>query len=110
MSTDAKRAWNYQYLKQFKQVSLRFLPEDLEKVKAAAAAAGQGVAPYIMQACRDRMSGKHDSMNGGGGLPDELRQKIARAAEAAGEDPAAWLARAVNDTADRDRLVRMMKR
>lgn len=103
MSTEAKRAWNYQYLKQFKQVSLRFLPEDLEKVKAAAAAAGQGVAPYIMQALSERM-------DGGGGLPDDLRQKVTSAAQAAGEEPGAWLARAVDDTAARDELLRKMKR
>lgn len=103
MSTDAKRAWNAQYLKQFKQVSLRFLPEDLEKVKAAAAAAGEGVAPYILRALDDRMEGR-------GGLPDDLRKKAQEGASAAGEDVMQWLGRAIDDTAARDKLARLLKR
>lgn len=102
MSTDAKRAWNAQYLKQFKQVSLRFLPEELEAVKAAAAAAGESVAGYITKATADRMHG--------GTISPEAIEQARAAAEASGEDLRTWIGRAIRDTAERDELVRKLRR
>lgn len=58
MSTDEKRAWNAKYLKKFKQVSLRFLPKDLDEIKKAAEAAGESTAGYITKAVEERMKKK----------------------------------------------------
>ena len=102
MSTDAKRAWNAQYLKQFKQVSLRFLPEELSTVKAAAEAAGESVAGYIAKAINDRMHG--------GAMPIEQIEAARKAAEANGEDLRAWITRAIKDTAERDALQRSLRK
>ena len=103
MYNETKKACNDRYLQKFKQVTLRLLPEELDRVKAAAETAGERVAPYIMQAVQDRMQG-------GQGLPDDLRRDVQAAAEAAGEDAMQWLRRAVNDTATRDKYAKLLKR
>lgn len=102
MSTDAKRAGNAKYLAQFKTVTLRFLPDDMEAVKAAAAGAGESVAGYIQRAIQDRMTGRI--------LPDDVRKAAKDAAEAVGETVPAFIARAIDDTAKRDELTRILKR
>lgn len=102
MSTEAKRTWNREYLKQFKQVSLRFKPEQMEAVKAAADKAGESVAKYITNALDDRMNG--------GTISPEAMEQARKAAEASGEDLRAWIGRAIKDTAQRDEFGRMLRR
>ena len=102
MSTEAKRTWNREYLKQFKQVSLRFLPDQLEAVKAAADKAGESVAGYITKALDDRMHG--------GTISPEATEQARKAAEASGEDLRAWIGRAIKETAERDEFGRMLRR
>lgn len=75
MSTDEKRAWNAKYLKKFKQVSLRFLPEDLEKIKKAAESAGESTAGYITKALQERMNGENVKLNNCGGELQYNRSK-----------------------------------
>lgn len=102
MSTEAKRTWNREYLKQFKQVSLRFLPDQLEAVKAAADKAGESVAGYITKALDDRMNG--------GTISPEATEQARKAAEASGEDLRAWIGRAIKETAQRDEFGRLLRR
>lgn len=56
MYNETKKACNDRYLKQFKPVSLRIKPEELDAIKAAAATAGQSVHAFIMDAVRARMA------------------------------------------------------
>lgn len=102
MSTEAKRTWNREYLKQFKQVSLRFTPKKMEAVKAAADKAGEPVAKYITKALDDRMHG--------GTISPEATEQARKAAEASGEDLRAWIGRAIKETAQRDEFGRMLRR
>ena len=102
MSTDAKRAGNAKYLSKFATVTLRFLPAELDALKATAQAAGESVAGYIKQAIQDRATGRL--------LPDAVRSEAAKAAEANGEELGAWLARAVTDQAKRDEMIRQLRK
>ena len=102
MSTDAKREGNARYLAKFKPLTLRFLPEDLESIKAAAAAAGESVAGYIRRALDDRMHG--------GTISPEATELARKAAEANGEELRAWIGRAITETAQRDEYARLLKR
>lgn len=101
MTSEKKLATNKRYLEQFKVLTLRLKPEDLAAVKEAAAAAGESVAQYIKTAVCDRMAG--------GALPDAVRLHAAEAAEQNGETVQAWIARAVEDTAARDRMIRDLR-
>ena len=53
--SEAKRAAITRYNEKCGRIELRPLKEDAEKIKAAAAAAGQRVQGYILQACAERM-------------------------------------------------------
>lgn len=55
MSTDAKRAGNARHLEKLGRIDLRPYKEETEKIKEAAARAGQSVSAYILEAVRDRM-------------------------------------------------------
>lgn len=55
MSTDAKRAGNARYLATQKTITVRTRPENAERLQIAAAAAGESVNSYILQACKERM-------------------------------------------------------
>lgn len=55
MSSDAKRAGNARHLEKLGRIDLRPYKEETEKIKEAAAKAGQSVSGYIMQAVRERM-------------------------------------------------------
>ena len=56
MSTDAKRAGNARHLEKLGRIDLRPYKEETEKIKEAAARAGQSVSAYILEAVRDRMN------------------------------------------------------
>lgn len=97
----------------YDKVLLRMPKGKRDTIRAAAEAGGATLNGFIMAAVDAALSGEQIAIEQGGQglqLDAEHLAKAQSAAEAAGEDPAAWLARAVNDTADRDRLVRMMKR
>jgi len=53
--SDKKRITNNRYLAKLKAITLRTKPEEAEQMKNAAAAAGQSLQGYILQACRERM-------------------------------------------------------
>lgn len=56
MATPKKRASNARYLATQKARSIRIKPEEDEQIQAAAAAAGESVQGYILQAVRERMA------------------------------------------------------
>lgn len=56
MSTDAKRAGNARHLEKLGRIDLRPYKEETEKIKEAAARAGQSLSAYILEAVRDRMN------------------------------------------------------
>lgn len=56
MSTEAKRAGNARQLEKLGRIDLRPYKEEAEQIKAAAAAAGQSMSAYILQAVRERMA------------------------------------------------------
>lgn len=53
--SEKKKITNNRYLAKCAQISLKPRQEDAAKIKAAAAAAGQSVQGYILQACTERM-------------------------------------------------------
>lgn len=55
MSTDAKRAGNARHIEKLDRIELRPYKEDGAEIRAAAAAAGQSLQGYILQAIRERM-------------------------------------------------------
>lgn len=61
MSTDAKRHGNARYLATKKTVTIRMQPEAHTEMQSAAAAAGQSLQGYILQAVRERMEREKQS-------------------------------------------------
>lgn len=66
--SEAKRRNNDKYNAKCSQIQIRPLKEDAAEVRAAAAAAGQSLQAYIMQACRERM--QRDAARAGQPAPD----------------------------------------
>ncbi|MCD8144009.1 MAG: RNA 3'-terminal phosphate cyclase [Oscillospiraceae bacterium] len=65
MATKAKLEGNARYLAKFKTVTIRFHPEELSAVKAAAAkATGGSVQGYILQAVREKMQREQEVNQG----------------------------------------------
>ena len=62
MSTDAKRAGNARYLAKLKTITVRMQPDTAETIQQAAAAAGQSVQGYILQACTERMARERQNL------------------------------------------------
>lgn len=55
MSTDAKRAGNARHQETLDRIVIQPHKEDGAEIRAAAAAAGQSLQKYILQAIRERM-------------------------------------------------------
>lgn len=55
MSTQAKREGNARHIEKLDRIELRPYKADGEEIRAAAAAAGQSLQGYILQAIRERM-------------------------------------------------------
>ena len=121
MYNDAKKASNSKYLSKFKPISLRVMPEEAERITAAAAEAGESAHAFILKAVRQRISGEHDSMRhdsdvatgDGLQLDQETTGQAERAAEATGEAVMDWIRRAIRETATTDarqrELVELLK-
>ncbi|MCD7743416.1 MAG: hypothetical protein LUH13_03900 [Oscillospiraceae bacterium] len=60
----AKRAGNDRYNAKCDPIQIRPLKADGAQVRAAAAAAGQSLQAYIMQACRERMARDQQQVDG----------------------------------------------
>lgn len=55
MSTEAKRAGNARHAAKLDRIELKPYKDEGERIRAAAAAAGQSVQGYILDAVRERM-------------------------------------------------------
>ena len=100
--------------------------EEGQRIRAAAAEAGQSVSSFILDADKMRMNGTlHNAESTDSTLPNvpqndapqpepvftpELIRKAEEAAKAAGEPLADFLSRAIDTTAQRDRLGAMLKK
>lgn len=56
MSTEAKKAGNARHIAKLDQIKIQPYKAEGEAIRAAAAAAGQSVQGYILQAVRERMA------------------------------------------------------
>lgn len=56
MPTEAKKAGNARHVAKLDQIKIQPYKEEGERIRAAAAAAGQSVQAYILEAIRDRMN------------------------------------------------------
>lgn len=55
MSTEAKRAGNARHLEKLGRIDIRPYKDEDERIRAAAAAAGESLQGYILKAVRERM-------------------------------------------------------
>ena len=88
---------------------LRPSKEAGQQIRQAAAAAGQSVQAYIL----NRIAGGGDAQAPATVpqfLTPEALEQATQAAQAAGEELEAWITRAINDTAQRDSMIRQLKR
>lgn len=89
----------------YDRVLLRLPKGQRETVKAQADAAGKSLNAYLIgliAGCDPEPVPQYIT-------PDAL-DKATKAAQAAGEDLDAWITRAINDTAARDKIARQLKR
>lgn len=56
MPTEAKKAGNARHVAKLDQIKIQPYKEEGERIRAAAAAAGQSVQAYILDAVRERMN------------------------------------------------------
>lgn len=54
-----KRITNDRYNAKCTQINIKPLKQEADEIKGAAAAAGQSLQGYILQACRERMEREH---------------------------------------------------
>jgi len=95
MSSEAKRASNSRYLSKFKTVSVRLLPEDLERIAGAAAEGGESVPAYLIRAGLELGGGGRAAGGASDLLTPAAVQIATAAADAAGLPVPEWIERAV---------------
>lgn len=104
--SDAHKRASYKYNTGRNNIMIRPTKEEGEQIRAAAAAAGQSVQAYIL----GRISGRGDAPAVPQYITPEALDQATQAAQAAGEELGAWIARAISDTAARDQVLRQMLR
>lgn len=104
--SDAHKRASYKYNTGRDNIMIRPTKEEGEQIRFAAAAAGQSVQTYIL----GRISGRGDAPAVPQYITPEALDQASKAAQAAGEELGAWIARAISDTAARDQVLRQMLR
>ena len=108
--SDAHKRASYKYNAGRDNIMLRPTKEAGQQIRQAAAAAGQSVQAYIL----NRIAGDGDDPAPAPQAPQyitpEALEQATQAAQAAGEELEAWISRAIRDTAQRDHIVRKLKR
>ena len=108
--SDAHKRASYKYNAGRDNIMLRPAKETGQQIRQAAAAAGQSVQAYIL----GRIAGDGDAPAQAPTVPQfltpEALDMATQAAQAAGEELEAWITRAIRDTAQRDHIVRQLKR
>lgn len=92
----------------YDRILLRLPKGRREAVKAQAEAAGKSLNAYLI----GLIEGENPSPapQAPQHITPEALEQATQAAQAAGEDPEAWITRAINDTAARDHMLRQLKR
>ena len=85
----------------YDKILVRLPKGQRETVKAQADAAGKSLNAYLI----GLIEGEAPQY-----LTPEALEQATQAAQAAGEELQAWITRAINDTAQRDHIVRQLKR
>lgn len=102
--SDAHKRASYKYNAGRDNIMIRPSKEDGQQIRTAAAAAGQSVQAYIL----NRIFGRGDAPPQY--ITPEALEQATQAAQAAGEELQAWIERAISDTAQRDSMIRQLKR
>ena len=102
--SDAHKRASYKYNAGRDNIMIRPTKEDGQQIRTAAAAAGQSVQAYIL----DRIFGRGDAPPQY--ITPEALDKAAKAAQADGKSLTDWITKAISDTAQRDHIVRQLKR
>ena len=110
-ASDAHKRASYKYNAGRDNIMIRPTKEAGQQIRQAAQAVGKSVQAYIL----DRLAGDGDApAQAAPSAPQyitpEVLDKATHAAQAAGEELDAWIARAINDTAQRDSMIRQLKR
>lgn len=109
-ATDAHKRASYKYNAGRDNIMIRPTKETGQQIRQAAQAAGKSVQAYIL----DRIAGDGDAPAPAPQAPQyitpEALEQATQAAQAAGEELTDWLTRAISDTAQRDYIVRQLKR
>ena len=92
MQSEAKRRGNAKYNAKCDQIMIKPLRPEGESIRAAAAAAGQSLQGYILDAVRARM-GRPEAQPDGDRIRLSLRADAVHGLEADGETPAQTAAR-----------------
>ena len=109
-ASDAHKRASYKYNAGRDNIMIRPTKEAGQQIRQAAQAVGKSVQAYIL----DRIAGDGDAPAPAPQAPQyitpEALDKATQAAQAAGEELDAWITRAINDTAQRDSMIRQLKR
>ena len=109
-ASDAHKRASYKYNAGRDNIMIRPTKDTGQQIRQAAQAVGKSVQAYIL----DRIAGDGDAPAPAPQAPQyltpEALDKATQAAQAAGEELEAWIARAINDTAQRDSMIRQLKR
>ena len=109
-ASDAHKRASYKYNAGRDNIMIRPTKETGQQIRQAAQTAGMSVQAYIL----DRIAGDGDAPAPAPQAPQyitpEALDKATQAAQAAGEELEAWITRAICDTAQRDIMIRQLKR
>lgn len=99
MQSEAKRRGNAKYNAKCDQIMIKPLRPEGESIRAAAAAAGQSLQGYVLEAVRARMAHgtQPQATEDGGRIRLSLRADAVQGLEADGETPAQTAARLLAD-------------
>ena len=109
-TSDAHKRASYKYNAGRDNIMIRPTKETGHQIRQAAQAVGKSVQAYIL----GRIAGDGDAPAPAPQAPQyltpEALDKATQAAQAAGEELTDWITRAINDTAQRDSMIRQLKR
>ena len=118
--TEAQKRAQKKYMSSFVEIKVRVTPDKRTTIQEHAQAMGESATTFINRAIdhemqRDNAGGPQEAVGapvglGAVSLPSETVKAAQVAAEAAGEDTAQFINRAVETQAQRDKVARGLKR
>ena len=94
----------------YDKILVRLPKGQRETVKAQADSAGKSLNAYLVGLIEGETPAPAPAPQAPQYITPEALDKATQAAQAAGEELEAWITRAINDTAQRDNIVRQLKR